>query len=329
MLKKFLSVIIVIIMVSTFLPITSFADDDILSYLTYKIENNEVCITLCDKTIVGDIVIPEEIEGFPVTELGWAFMDCLYITSVVIPDSVKTIHEGAFIGCEQLKTVKFGSGITVIEQFMFVNCKSLESIDIPDNITEIRLAAFEGCSALKTINIGKGWSEFDCTIFRNCTNLERIIVDPENKNFSSDENGVLFNKDKTILLYYPRANTSEKYVIPETVETVEYDAFVSCNFLKEIEVPKSVTRVYGAITGTSLEKITFYNKNCLIDFETETIPESVVICGYTDSVAEEYADQFNRKFTALDDDIFSAFIRLVKSYIDFIVTVIKNFIKML
>ena len=121
MMKKFLSVIIVIAMVSAFLPIASYAENDILSYLTYKIENNEVCISLCDKTITGDIVIPEEIEGFPVTELGWAFMDCDYITSVVIPDSVKIMHEGAFMECDQLKTVKLGSGITKIEQFMFVN----------------------------------------------------------------------------------------------------------------------------------------------------------------------------------------------------------------
>ena len=326
--KKILSIFMVIIMVSALLPVSSFAENDILSYLTYKIKNNEVYISDCDRSISGDVVIPAEIDGLPVTELGSAFMYCDGITSIVIPDSVKVIDECTFTDCTQLKTVKLSSGLTKVEQFLFTNCTSLESIEIPDNVTNIGLAAFNGCSNLKTIKVGKGVSDFDTTAYLSCPSLERFIVDAENLYYSSDDNGALFDKDKTTLFFYPSANTSATYTVPESVVTIFDNAFTSCNYLKNIEISESVERVYGRISGSSLEKITFYNKNCVIDFESQTIPESVVIYGYTDSVAEQYAERFNRKFIALDNDIISVFIRFVKSYIDLIMTLIKNVLKM-
>lgn len=67
MCKKTISVVMSILMImSVFagLEISSVAEDDILNYLTYEINDGEVTITGCDTSISGDVVIPDTIEGY-------------------------------------------------------------------------------------------------------------------------------------------------------------------------------------------------------------------------------------------------------------------------
>lgn len=313
--KKIISVLFAILIIVAIAPVSAFAEDDILDYLEYEIVDGEVTITGCDKSISGDVVIPDTIEGYPVTcILQIVFLECDNITSITIPDSVTAMFEGVFSGCDNLRTVNLGKGLSRIEQFSFYDCKSLESIVIPDSVTEIGLSAFDKCVRLETVKIGKGLAFIDDNVFFSCASLKKFIVDEENSNFSSDEHGVLFNKDKTVLISYPRGNASENYIVPEGVELVEYYAFDNCSFLKSVELPASTTRLYSAFEGTPLEKITFNNKNCIIDFDENSIPSTAVIYGYSGSIAESYAKVYARQFVAIDDDLLSSFVRFFESF---------------
>ncbi len=81
--KKFISILLAIAMVLTIAPVTVIAEDDVLSYLTYSITDGEVTITGCDQSISGDVVIPDTIEGYPVTSIGeGAFYDCTSLADV-------------------------------------------------------------------------------------------------------------------------------------------------------------------------------------------------------------------------------------------------------
>lgn len=94
--------------------------------------------------------------------------------------------------------------------------------------------------------------------------IARIIVDENNPNFSSDSHGVLFNKDKTRLIYCPCSLQETEYTVPDTVTeigaysfqtsvflekinlpenltTIEWQAFMQCISLKEIDIPDGVT----------------------------------------------------------------------------------------
>lgn len=79
-------------------------------------------------------------------------------------------------------------------------------------------------------------------IFRGCTKLNNITVVADNEDFSS-ENGVLFNKDKTELLSYPKANTETIYQVPQSVKTICYNAFNDCDNLETIVLPNTLERV--------------------------------------------------------------------------------------
>lgn len=219
--KKLLSLITAVIMLLSVCPVVSFAEDDILSYLTYEINDGEVTITDCDTSISGDVVIPDTIEGYPVTEIGeYAFGHCYSIENVIIPNTVTTIGSWAFIDCPYLESVFIPQSVTTIGNEPFESCTNLTSIEIPKSVT----------------SIGYGLGV-------NCSSLLSFVVDADNKYYSSDENGVIYNKDKTVLLSYPAGKSETKYVIPESVKTIDYCAFWRCNNLECVIIGDNVTSI--------------------------------------------------------------------------------------
>ena len=90
----------------------SIRSDGVLDYAVYR--DQATVIGLADKEYAGEIVIPAEIDGKPVTGIySEAFKDSA-ITSVEIPDTVTGIFSGAFEGCTQLAEVKGGKNVSVL-----------------------------------------------------------------------------------------------------------------------------------------------------------------------------------------------------------------------
>ena len=116
-------------------------------------------------------MIPEEIDGLPVTAIGTHAFDECYIESITIPDSVTSIYSSAFAHCE-----------------------SLINIIIPDGVTRIGDHAFYGCTALTSVNIPASVTTVGSHAFYCCYGLEEIDVHSDNSEYSSTD-GVLFNKD--------------------------------------------------------------------------------------------------------------------------------------
>ena len=96
---------------------------------TYTVTDGEATITECDGHASGDIVIPSNLGGYPVTAIGaHAFSECDAIETVVIPDTVITIGDYAFAYCQGIKTVEIGAGVMYIGDFAFDECKSLSEV---------------------------------------------------------------------------------------------------------------------------------------------------------------------------------------------------------
>ena len=143
-----------------------------------------------------------------------------------------------------IKTVNIASGVTTIGDDAFYFCDSLTSVTIPDSVTTIGDDAF-----------------------RYCDSLTSITVDENNKYYSSDSYGVLFNKDKTTLIQYPIGNARTSYTIPDSVTTIGDNAFRSCTSLTSITIPDSVTTIgYEAF-------------RCCYKLTSVTIPDSVTTIG--------------------------------------------------
>ena len=262
--KKFLSVLLAIVMVVSALPltyITAAADDSGNYSYTVISEADKTCKITDYKGTETDLKIPESIDGYAVAGIGdCAFDHCKSLTSVTIGNSVTSIGNSAFKGCTSLTSIVIPNSVTSIDWNAFFNCTSLTSIVIPNSATSIGGSAFEGCASLTSVVISKNVTSIGYSAFAGCISLKSITVDSKNSAYLSID-GVLFNKDKTELICYPAGKEDKSYTIPDSVTRIESIAFSKCTSLTSITIPNSVTSIGDdAFEGcTSLSSVVIPN----------------------------------------------------------------------
>lgn len=191
------------------------------------------------------------------------YTSILDITSVVIEDGVTHIGDYAFYDADNLASVDLGSTIATIGNSAFRAECDFESILIPESVVSIGDYAFESCGYLTNIRIPAATTYIGTLALFNHY-LTDITVDSDNPAYSATD-GVLFNKNKTILLQYPAGKEDASYTIPdgvmhinnyafyfaaitsisipETVVSIGKSAFDACLALKEVPIPDSVTYI--------------------------------------------------------------------------------------
>jgi hypothetical protein len=95
--------------------------------------------------------IPAKIKNVAVTKIETDAFSNPNITSVVIPNGVTSIENGAFRGCQKLTSITIGSGVTTIGQAAFSGCRSLASVTIPASVKTIGFNVFGGCTSLTSV----------------------------------------------------------------------------------------------------------------------------------------------------------------------------------
>ena len=219
-------------------------------------------------------------EAGGVDEWGWAkFAD--RIENIVIEDGVESISDFAFSNLANLKTASISASVERIGSIPFEGCESLETINvdednmdfcsvdgvlfnkdktaivaypanksetsfaIPDGVEKVGFGAFQGSENLQSITIPASVEEIDLLALDICKSLETIDVDAGNANYAS-VNGVLFNKDKTMLLNYPAGRTAQQYIIPDGIVTIKDHAFRGNDHIVSVVIPVSVTTIQDA-----------------------------------------------------------------------------------
>ncbi|MDR3001538.1 MAG: leucine-rich repeat protein [Fibromonadaceae bacterium] len=161
--------------------------------------------------------ITEVIIEHGVTKIGAsAFFQFYGLVSVTIPEGVTEIGNGAFYGCGRLSYVTIPKSVTKIGADVFSDCGRLGSINVPAGVTKIETAAFAGAGLLS------------------------IDVDPGNARFSSID-GVLFNKNQTVILQYPGGRQGD-YAIPDGVREIGERAFSQTSVVS-VFIPQSVMKI--------------------------------------------------------------------------------------
>lgn len=193
-----------------------------------------------DKTFRGSVHIPQYVYfgnvEYKVTSIGEnAFNNCS-LTSVSIPNSVKTIGNGAFYGCSSLthfgisKIYDLSDSLTSIGVGAFYGCSSLTSFNIPESVTSIGGGAFYDCSRLTTIIIPENVTTIGNYTFKGCSNLTSITI----------PNGVTTIGNQA---FYGCCGLTS-FTIPSCMTSIGSDIFYGCSSLTDVfcyseEVPST------------------------------------------------------------------------------------------
>ena len=185
-----------------------------------------------------------------------AFYNCNSLETVKL-SGVKTIGQNAFYNCRKLTSVELSENLTTIESGAFQSCVALKNIDIPNKVTKLNDNTFSNCSSLKNVSIGSGCTSISTTAFDGTFSIDRITVSEDNKNYTVVD-GVLYNKDMTTLVLYPK-NRSGEFAVPDTVTTIANSAFDSSPNLTKVTIGKNVKTIGASAFGEckSLKTVIF------------------------------------------------------------------------
>lgn len=125
-----------------------------------------------------------------------AFQDCV-IEEINIPDSVKTLEEGAFSGCESTKSIVVGGGLgDTMPHNVFRDNTSVETVRIRNGVTAIGEESFYNCKNLKTLYISKSVKTIYANAFKECNNISDLYYGGD-ENMYNDTNIITINADNT------------------------------------------------------------------------------------------------------------------------------------
>lgn len=219
---------------------------------------------------------------------GDIFMGSKNLRTIIVPEGVTTIRDGAFYQLTSMTTIKLPSTITSIGTHAFYNCINLDSITIPEGVTSIGQGAFwqnmklksvkipnslttleddafSSCSLLTSLVFPKGLTTIKSGVFGGCSGLTTITI-PYGNDISNGYNiFVGCSKLKTIII--PDGITSIKnyafnacpanvttFKIPASVKNIGDRAFANCTGIDLISIPDSVTSIgnyaFSGCTGS-------------------------------------------------------------------------------
>ena len=202
------------------------------------------------------LVIPSEVDGYPVTEIGFGAFECnrtvladetrviytLYFDKVIIPKGVKKIGSWAFADC-LVKEIELPEGVEVIGSWAFCNCKKLRNIKFPQSLKKIAFAAFVDCENLRKIEIPEMVEVINESTFSGCKKLKKVKLH-------------------------------------ENLDYIDSFAFNECISLRKLEIPDSVMWLGEYIIGTDTYTESYYKrKTKIIMHSMKTVAEESAFWG--------------------------------------------------
>jgi len=208
---------------------------------------------------------------------GYAFSYCTGLVAIEFSEEVEVIKEGVFVGCSNLEALNFPKSLKIIEGMTYSSYRDLTKITslyIPENVESIGIYAFVPIPALEAIN-----------------------VDQANRTYSSID-GVLYNKEQTMVILCPRAKQGSVF-IPETVNYfwrgVWSSAFMYPQNLTSIVCPKDTPPIFALLPPE--EYSTILNDSALLNESFAYPAENTILYVPAGSIAAYQAadgwKQFN------------------------------------
>jgi len=176
-----------------------------------------------------------------------AFIECLGLSKITLPDGLTRIGDQAFYQCGNLTSFRIPDTVTEIGEYALANCRKLSSLIIPNSVTNIGSGAFAGCNGLtNTMVIPKSVKEMGESVFYGCNGIDSLF-------WYSQASPYWFENSNLKYLY-----------IGEGPESINKDAFKDCTKLTNVTIPSSITSIehdsfYSSFQGCSNIDTLYWN----------------------------------------------------------------------
>ncbi len=173
------------------------------------------------------------------------------VTSIIMPDTVRAVKDGAFLGCKKLKKAVLGSHVSKLGESAFANCAALREIAIPEPVKRIEKNAFYRCTSLQEMTMGTEVTAIEAYAFSGCHVLSAAAISGsvskigteafyQNMSLKSLELGEgVKSIGKKAFAYCGLSSVS----LPETVTSLKNAAFQGNKELEKMVIPASVTEI--------------------------------------------------------------------------------------
>jgi len=251
---------------------------DTFGLFTYVDNGTSITITDYPNAETGAVIIPDTINGKPVTAIGaQAFDFCNGITSVSIPLSVTTIGNSAFLGCSAMVSAPIPSGVNSLGTQAFYQCVGLTAMTIPNGVSDVSDSLFDGCTSLASVTFSGNVTRIGNFSFQNCSSLTSIVL-PSTVNSLGNS-------------AFSRCSNLESVSLPGALASIGTNAFADCAKLATINLSataltsmgagafakcNSLTAVALPATLASIPSLAF---DACVSLSSVTIPEGVVAIG--------------------------------------------------
>lgn len=164
-----------------------------------------------------------------VTTIGaTAFMNCINITEVNLPDSIEQIGTDAFSQCKALQNIYLSEDVKVIGSSAFSNCSSLTEVRLPSKLKKVNSSTFSGCSNLMQVFLGDNIQAIETCAFSSCSSLKKIQLPDSLSEIES---------------WAFRYSGLERIDLPESITKIGTLAFADCKNLTEVNLPSGITEL--------------------------------------------------------------------------------------
>lgn len=234
----------------------------------------------------------------------YAFLNCDSLSTITLPNSIKSIGQGAFYDCDTLKSVTLPTSITKVGEQTFYHCNFLQNVTIPQGVTEIGFDAFAYCPKLTAISLPSTLATIGSNCFRG-TGLTSITL---TEGITTLEYGTFANS-KLTSIKLPKSLTqitsrSDGYYagnLPNEYNNFQKSVYISdnqsgafygCKELESINLNGAVLTILGSYTfneceklrsidlsSTKLEEIPAYAFHSCDSLRTVTFPNTVKTIG--------------------------------------------------
>lgn len=214
-------------------------------------------------TLAGDYVVKDGTTAIS----GSAFKNCTSVTSISMPDTVKTIGEEAFYGCSALKTIELSDNLETLGAKAFYTCSNLTSVSIPNGVKVIDTQTFYECSSLTEVSLGTNVEFIGASAFYWCTQLKSINIPTSVKQIGNSAFYLCKSIDGLVELpniesigssafYY--CSSIDNFILSDKLSSISGSAFMYCEGMKTMEIPDSVSSIgSNAFYGSGLSEVVF------------------------------------------------------------------------